>query len=1683
MSRLSTRVSCSPTMPRRRWLAFTAILCAVFLAGGLPLMAQTCDRSGCGYAACAAPARPAPRTLWGEIQPTDVGQLPFNRDSTSFNEFQQSYSSFPWFTGIDIENNYALMSLAYGLQIWDLHGDPANPTVLGSLPYSHIPKQADSAEDKWPIVAVDAPAGVDNIAAIAGHSGIGLVLVDLVDKTNPRVLYQSYQKSGEEVYAATLGGAQYAFLAASGGNPSGGVFIYNMTQARQYNGCIETGAPGDIQCPGVSIGRLGSRNPAAYVHGVDNFVVVSSGSGRGFDIFDVSNPAFPQLKLSGLGSQSVYGVAMWKSGNGHYYLGLRTDGQGQIYDVNCISGTCGGLGNPVWSQTMDSGTPSFFVTFSQGGGTPFLYFGSDNKCQGGSQREWLFDVSNPAAPHDITPGTGYWGWYYRGGATGFNNLMPRRGKFNGGYFYRAALSVFDIHQRTSGVLPLADFSWTPSPSYSGAGNPVTFNDLSSGGPTTWSWSFAGTAGPSLSTSTVQNPVVTFSGPGTATVTLISHNTAGFSIPVTKTVTIASPAPAISGVTISPNPAYLCQPVTFSATGVSGQPAPTLSWVLKKGSNPVTTGGNSGSFTWDTSQIPLPAPGTDYTATVTATNSAGTASQTSLALTLNALPILPGAGSFTPTYDGAPAPPAAGTVTYHVNVAGATAWNWDFGDGLGFRGYTSDPVLGPNPTAVSYTSIGAKQVRVLIKNCVEQERQSATLSVTITQTTPLVASFQPNLFCQFGQCFATQGVAVSFTDNSTGAQLWDYDWSHAGSDPATCSFTDNAHTTPVVAHTFTALGNFQPCLRVRRGSNEQNVQVSQVINIGSANPPSITINGAATGQPGQVLGYSASASNCDANTGIWSWTMIGGTPSSGSGSAITVAYAAAGTYAISVTNSNCATASGGTFSVNVSSGNGGGGGGGGSLASSFVFSPAAPAVGQAVTFDGTASTGTPSQYSWNFGDGNNGSGATASHTYAAPGTYPATLTITKAGDGAGCFSGICVSELTKSVVVGGGSLAAAFTVTPAAPNAGQAVNFDASSSTGGPTQYSWNFGDGSNSTGKIVLHSFASAGTYPVKLTVSAPGSGSGCSSGICVSELTKQVTVVAPPLDATFATSAQCVLQFGINQCNATTGASVTLTANTALATSYAWDFGDGTTGKGQAVNHTWAQPNTYSVKLTVSNAQTNATQTTVFQITGTPLPPPPPKVTVSPVLLPWVAQSRGVLVQSSDLYIHNPGTSPIDVTLEFRKRGTPDVNPPRATLTIQPGQTQFNADVLGNLFNRADLTGFISLAVSKGTVQPIVTSFNTVTHTDGTKFAQALSGIPMPSAQSLTANAATSPVPQHLIGLSDNGDRMAVFGITNPGASAATYHLSFFNSQGQAIGHPSDLVVSPYGQRQFQPKEIQTTFGITNTTDYRVKVEAADSSQFFPYDSDLRAVSNDPSYFGGAVSGKGSKVYVLGALSIPDTTGGAWKTDLVLSNIADQPMSTKLTFTRIGLLSTPEHPVTVTLKAGETQRLTNVVATKWGITNAVGVLTVESAGVAGIFPLVQGESYDKTKTSQFGQSMAAFTDDDAAGTGQVQYLVGLRQNASYKSQLWLFNPSTEGGAYDLIYRALDGSILGQIKGLVLAAGTTRQVRPIDNPLPAKGVENGFTVQIVVHAGKMLAGAQVINTVTNDPAYVSGKTQ
>jgi PKD repeat protein len=166
---------------------------------------------------------------------------------------------------------------------------------------------------------------------------------------------------------------------------------------------------------------------------------------------------------------------------------------------------------------------------------------------------------------------------------------------------------------------------------------------------------------------------------------------------------------------------------------------------------------------------------------------------------------------------------------------------------------------------------------------------------------------------------------------------------------------------------------------------------------------------------------------------------------------------------------------------------------------------------------------------------------------------------------------------------------AFTFTPSPVNFNIPVTFDASTSCPGPvsnnvctaagtiTSYQWDFGDGATASGRVANHTFTSgtqaSTTFNVTLTVTND-------RGISASTV-QQVNVGAAP-----APSGDWVN----SPVNPVVGENVIFNASGVLPApghrivSYSWNFGDGTTGGGMLTTHTFTQPNTYNVVLTVTD-------------------------------------------------------------------------------------------------------------------------------------------------------------------------------------------------------------------------------------------------------------------------------------------------------------------------------------------------------------------------------------------------------------------------------------------------------------------------------------------------------------------
>lgn len=216
----------------------------------------------------------------------------------------------------------------------------------------------------------------------------------------------------------------------------------------------------------------------------------------------------------------------------------------------------------------------------------------------------------------------------------------------------------------------------------------------------------------------------------------------------------------------------------------------------------------------------------------------------------------------------------------------------------------------------------------------------------------------------------------------------------------------------------------------------------------------------------------------------------------------------------------------------------------------------------VQFNNT-STGSPTSYQWNFGDGSGISTLTnPQHTYSAPGSYTVSLTAIngqgsniKTVVGAVVVLGVPTVNFSANITSGCSPLTVTFT-----DNSNPILS--------GPATYQWGFGNGSTAATQHATYTFTIPGIYPITHTVT--------NSGGCVTSLVKNqyITVHTPPVaDFTFA-----------NICKANSNTTFTTSVSGNGPYTYNWDFGDGTNGTANNPTHVYAIAGSYNVRLIVTD-------------------------------------------------------------------------------------------------------------------------------------------------------------------------------------------------------------------------------------------------------------------------------------------------------------------------------------------------------------------------------------------------------------------------------------------------------------------------------------------------------------------
>ncbi len=514
----------------------------------------------------------------------------------------------------------------------------------------------------------------------------------------------------------------------------------------------------------------------------------------------------------------------------------------------------------------------------------------------------------------------------------------------------------------------------------------------------------------------------------------------------------------------------------------------------------------------------------YTAEVTATNGAG--SQT--AQTTVQVVDVPIAGLSA----GSDSPTQVGNITTFqaTTTAGSNiSYSWDFGDGASGSGAT------PSHT---YAAVGSYTVEVTATNGAGSSTEPTTVQVVDVPIAGLSA----------GSNSPTQvGSATTFQATTTAGSNISYSW----------DFGDGASGSGATPnHTYASIGTYTAEVTATNGAGSQTAQTTvQVVDVPIAGLS------AGSDSPTQVGNITTFQATTTAGSNIsYSWDF--GDGASGSGATPSHTYAAVGSYTVEVTATNGAGSSTEPTTVQVVDV---------PIAGLSAGSDSPTQVGSITTFQATTTAGSNISYSWDFGDGASGSGATPSHTYAAVDKYTARVTAT---------NGVGSQTAETTVQVADGPLASLSAGNDGPTQLGAITTFQASVSSGSNVAYAWDFGDGSTGAGANPSHTYAAVGTYTATATASN-GTGSQTTTTV--------VQIVDVPIAGLIATND------GPTELGNATEYVASVSAGTNVA--YSWDFGDGNGGAGATLSHIYAASGMYTATVTAANGQGTTVFSTVVHV------------------------------------------------------------------------------------------------------------------------------------------------------------------------------------------------------------------------------------------------------------------------------------------------------------------------------------------------------------------------------------------------------------------------------------------------------------------------------------------------------
>ena len=460
----------------------------------------------------------------------------------------------------------------------------------------------------------------------------------------------------------------------------------------------------------------------------------------------------------------------------------------------------------------------------------------------------------------------------------------------------------------------------------------------------------------------------------------------------------------------------------------------------------------------------------------------------------------------------------------------TSWSWDFGDGS-----TSSE---ENPTH-TYTTAGTYTVTLTATN--GAGNSTVTQNIMVTLAAALTANFTSNTTSGFNP------LTVQFTDKSTGnATSWAWDFNGDG-------VIDSTLENPV--YTYTTPGNYTVTLTVTNASGNSTISESGYITVINGTAPVVT----ATLDAGIYNSTQTVTLTSDEQGSTIYYTTDGSDPTDSSNSN-RVPYSNPIPINTTTTLNFAAVSSGSVWSTRYNK--------------TYVIDASVPTVTaspvggdynstQSVTLTTVdLDTNTTTYYTT---DGTDPQNSGSRVVYTSPIVINTSTTLRYiAVDEASNWS----TEYSQTYNITAAVPVADFTSNATTGIAPLTVQFNDTSS-GNITDWVWDFNNDGiiDSTVQNPTWNYTAPGNYTVKETVTGPGGSNTITQNNYIT-----VNWTAP------------VANFTASVTSGLLPVAVNFTDKSQSATSWLWDFGDGSTSTLENPTHTYINAGNYSVSLTASN-------------------------------------------------------------------------------------------------------------------------------------------------------------------------------------------------------------------------------------------------------------------------------------------------------------------------------------------------------------------------------------------------------------------------------------------------------------------------------------------------------------------